>query len=303
VKILLTANKTYRGKLDNNYSNVYLPLRQLGHEVYFYDTVSPEEKSYRRVIENEKPDLIFCCMTGDQNITPFEPWEEILKETDKGNIKTFNWFCDDTWRFGSFSSKACKYFNVCSTPEPSYIEKYKSIGYDNIILGNWHVNFDLYKSHLTAKRDLDLLFIGYPTNSRKHFFEAASFNGVKINNLYGLSQEQMIEHWCRSKIGLNLSTNDNDLTGATQMKLRMFEVPAAGSLLFTQYHDGIEEFYKIDSEIITFKTLEEFYKKAKFLLKNETIVEKIASNGHKRFVMEHQSTSRLSKIIEKIENF
>jgi len=301
VKILLTANKTYRGKLDNNYSNVYLPLKRLGHEVYFYDTTSPNDKSFRNVIEDEKPDLIFCCMTGDQSITPFEPWEDVLEETNKGNIKTFNWFCDDTWRFESFSSKACRYFNICSTPEPSYLQRYKDVGYDNIILGNWHVNYDLYKPYLTSMKDLDLLFVGYPTDSRKYFFDLAKRNEIKINNLYGLSQEQMIEHWCRSRIGLNLSTNDNDPTDATQMKLRMFEVPAAGSLLFTQHHSGIEEFYEIDSEIITFKTFEEFSKKAKFLLKNRRIVQKISNNGHKRFIKEHQSTARLTSVLDKIK--
>ena len=125
MKILLTLNKTYRGLPDSGYWYVYMPLKQLGHEVYWYDTVNPDEKDYSKIIEQFKPDLIFCCVTNDRSIAPHEPWDEITQETKSGRTKTFNWFCDDTWRFDDFSSAACQCFNVCSTPDPRYIEKYK----------------------------------------------------------------------------------------------------------------------------------------------------------------------------------
>ena len=130
MKILLTLNRTYRGLPDTGYWYVYLPLKQLGHEVYWYDTVDPEQKNYSKIIETFKPDLIFCCMTGNPHITPHEPWEPIKKETDSGRTKTFNWFCDDTWRFDSFSNNACQYFNICSTPDPNYIIRVKMFSHD-----------------------------------------------------------------------------------------------------------------------------------------------------------------------------
>ena len=148
MKILLVMNKTlWRSSPDGNVSvpridlgfwNVYVPLMSLGHEVLLYDTINPVEPDFDKLLETFKPDLIWCCMTGNRNITPFEPWESIARETESGRTKTFNWFCDDTWRFDKWSNQACRAFNVCSTPEPSYIKKYKDIGYDNIILGAWH---------------------------------------------------------------------------------------------------------------------------------------------------------------------
>ena len=109
MKILLTLNKAHRGHPDSNQWYVKQPLENLGHNVYQYDTVKghPDDKPYSQIIEEFKPDLIFCMMTGDAGIAPKEPWPEIQRETNLGRTTTFNWFCDDTWRFDSFSSLAC----------------------------------------------------------------------------------------------------------------------------------------------------------------------------------------------------
>jgi len=116
--ILLIVNKTYRKQIDGGWWYLYLPLKEMGYQVYFYDTVDPKEKNLEKVIESFKPDLIFCCMTGDKAIAPHEPWDQIQKETDSGRITTFNWFCDDTWRFENFSKTACR-----------HLEKYRNIIY------------------------------------------------------------------------------------------------------------------------------------------------------------------------------
>ena len=75
MKILLVLNKILFRKipgeskviprLDLGYWNVYLPLCQLGHEVYLYDTIAPHNKDFSQVVETFKPDLIWCCMTGN----------------------------------------------------------------------------------------------------------------------------------------------------------------------------------------------------------------------------------------------
>lgn len=300
MKILLVTNKTYRGHLDGGYYNLFLPLQQLGHEVYFYDTVNPEEKDFTKVLHYFGPDLIFCCMTGDRGIAPYEPWSQILEETQSGRTKTFNWFCDDTWRFDNFSSKVCRYFTHCSTPEPSYINKYKSIGYGNITVGNWHVN-DKILSYSELK-DIDISFIGFLTASRKSFFETVKKEITQIENFHGLDNNEMHLAFSRSRMGINLASNDNDISGRTQMKLRMFEIPAFNSMMITQYHEDLKEFYEFDKEIITFKTIPEFIEKTKFLLKRPKLVETIASNGHERFLRDHTSEVRLTNILNWINN-
>ena len=272
---------------------------QLGHEVLWYDTVNPEVKDFNKVMQSYKPDLIFCCLTGDRNIAPYEPWSQISNETSTGRTKTFNWFCDDTWRYESFSSKACKNFTVCSTPEPSYIEKYKQNGYSNIILANWHSNSSFYPKIQFSNKDIDVCFMGNPTRSRRLFIESSP---EPITNVFGIPTEKVFETHSRSKIGINFSVNDNDPMRKTQMKQRMFEVPAGAGLLLTEHHEGIEQFYEVDKEIITFRSQDEFQKKIKFLTNRPKVVQAIAKNGHTRFLKEHDSKIRLSEVIKKIKD-
>ena len=220
-------------------------------------------------------------------MTPFEPWEEIKKETDSGRTKTFNWFCDDTWRFEDFSSKACQYFNICSTPEPSFLEKFKEIGYNNILLGAWHSNKDNHPFIDFKDKSLEVSFAGRIDFLRSPFIEMLKTYEIPVTHITNVSYEELMMSYSSSKIGLNFSVNPNDKELKTQMKARMFEVPAANSLLLTQHHEGIENFFETD-------------KKLKFLIKNPKIVEKLCYNGYQRFLKEHESHIRLEKILEKI---
>lgn len=305
MNILLATNKTYKGVDDLGKQYTYEPLMQLGHKVYWYDTVAPQQKDLNKIIDVFKPDIIFCCLTGNPWEMPAEPIviESVKRETVAGRTKTFNWFCDDTWRFGDIgaeevgSSTICHEFNVCSTSEPSYVDKYKKVGYENIILATWHANEKYYKPIPFQDRDMLATFIGRLNPTRKAFFDSVS---ADVNIVSGISNQEMFRTHCRSKIGINLSVNNNDPNKRTQMKQRMFEIVAGGGLLMTEHHDGLEEFFEIDKEIITFKTAEEFSSKFNFLKNNENIVEKIAKNGHERFLKEHTSHKRLEKLLEQI---
>jgi len=311
MKILLTTNKTLsNGKVkwvDNHYYNTYLPLKDLGHEVYFWDTVAPEEPDYQKVVDQFKPDLIFCCFTGDLSITPSEKIaaEKIMQITKKGNIKTFNWFCDDTWRFDSFSSKICSIFTACSTPEPDYIKKYKKIGYNNIFVGCWHANHKLYPTEEIEKK-YDVTFIGQLNNpDRYHAIKYLEKNGIDVKYFYGLSQEEMVKVLSETKISLNFSNNwtaeRRGMPLKTQMKLRPFEVTAANdTMLISEYHSGLEYFYDVDKEIVTFKNEKEMLAKIKFLLKNENVRKNIAKAGNERFKKDHTSHNRMEYIIGEI---
>ena len=117
---------------------------------------------------------------------------------------------------------------------------------------------------------------------------------------FKLSQEELFDAFCSSKIGVNLSFNENDPLMRTQMKQRMFEIPAGASMMFTQYHEGIEEYYTINKEIITFNSAKEYSEKLNFLLQNKKIAESIARKGHQRFLKAHDSKIRLASVLEQI---
>jgi len=302
MKILLVLNKTInlagiQQRLDPNFYNVYIPLLSLGHEVYFYDTVSPKEKDLNKIIEQFKPELIFSCLTGNETIAPYEQLNVIEQETKKGN-KTFNWFCDDTWRFDDFSKQICHKFTCCSTPEPTAIQKYKDFGYNNILLGLWHSNIDFYIP--SATKESHIVFCGFPNEQRSLLLEKIKSLGKTVVARYGICYEDMLDLYGSFLFGINFSLNENGQEKKTQMKLRMMEVPAANSMLITEYTPGLEEIYVLDEEIIAFTNEEELMEKIEFYTRRVNLSKKIAYNGHMRFLAEHESKIRLTKLLEQI---
>ena len=316
MRILLALNKTYYDIPDTGHWYTFEPLRELGHEVFWYDTVDPEVRDFSKVVEKFKPDLIWCCFTGNRKIAPYEPFEEIHAETTSGRTKTFHWFADCTWRFDAKpmgSSQACHSFTACSTPEPEYVQKYKEMGYENILLATWHANSKYYSPKPYSEKEIQLSLVGNLSETRKKFFDALAY--LDFNTLdkekdkmlpiemppRALTVEEMFAYHSNTKIGINLARNDNDPRKKTQMKQRIFEIAAGGGLIFTEYHKAMEGFFEEDREMITFKTPEEFLSKMRFLLKNESFAAKIAAAGHKRFLAEHDSKIRLKKLLKELK--
>lgn len=301
MKILLALNKTLQRtqdirKIDSGFFNVYIPLIQLGHEVLFYDTVIGSDTGFEKTVEQFKPDLIFCCLTGNHQITPFEPSIETIKSiTGKGNVITFNWFCDDTWRYDNFSKNICKNFSVCSTPEYSYLEKYKKDGYSNIILGQWHCNEELF---IEKRETYNLGFCGGLNESRQQFIQNIKDS---LSFIQGVSYEDMINFYSHCRCVLNLSVNNNDPFKKTQMKLRVFETTCANSMLLTEDHNSLNMYYEPNKEIVTFENLDHFIELYSFYSSNESERIKIAEAGHKRFLKEHTSKIRLKNILSEIK--
>jgi spore maturation protein CgeB len=288
-------------RFDYAFWNFYLPLCSLGHDVAFFDTSIYGDRELQQLIEKKKPDLLFCIMTGDRNYCPNEPWKTIKQETDSGRTKTFNWFCDDAWRFDNFSSKFCWYFNcLVTTDDLLDVDKYKKIGYDNAIYATWHANSDVY-SNLKSIKGSDLSFVGNLSGDRKQIFDLLINKGVNVNHFSNVSFEDMVWNYSRSLMGLNLSKNSNDKAGKLILKARPFEITAAGSMLLTQDAVGLSDCYKFDEEIVTFNTVSELIDKCNFLIKKPKIIETIAKKGHERFLKDHDSKVRLAKLLQKID--
>jgi len=160
MKIIIVAPKFYARNIDISYWNFYFPLKDLGHDVLFYDTsVYGKEERFDKVFESFKPDLIFCLPTGDNNICSYEPFEEIRKITESGVCNTLAWFSDDVWRH-EWSTELCHNFKWCSTTEPRMIQSYKDAGYENIVGCQWHSNPDFYSVYNDVAKLLMLHLLG-----------------------------------------------------------------------------------------------------------------------------------------------
>lgn len=307
MKILLVGPKSLKlsqARFDMIVWNFLLPLKSLGHDVLFYDTILNAPDAFPEKVEEFKPDLIFCILTGDPNYGKFEPWEEIQKITDSGNITTFNWFCDDAWRFDNWSFEKCWYFTASSTTEPSCIEKYRELGYDNIFEANWHSNHDLYSIE-SCPKSYDISFTGALYGDRKRYLERIEKKDpalfAKIYHPAPCSFEKMVHIMNMSKICLSFAANPNG-DNVKQMKGRMFEIPASQALLMTEYTDGLEKYYIPNKEAVFFENPEELISKLNKLLSKPAVLNGIASAGYDRYMSQHTSEKRLGELLEWIKS-
>lgn len=286
-KILLVSPKTYRGRFDISFWNFYIPLLEMGYDVEYFDTFRQKAED----IDGSKYDLVFCILTNNPNFS--EPTSEQLVSWD---TITLNWFCDDSWRFWNFSLKVAHNFDYVVTTEPTFVEEYKKLDYENVILSNWHANPTVYIP--SSYKTHDVCFIGAPTQERLNFIAALEKNDIPVKTFDRLlAFEDMCLEIASSKIALNFSKNENN--DKTQMKARMFEVPALRTLLVTEYHPGIEEYYT-DKEIVTFKTEQEMINKVRFLLNKPNLIPVMSENGYSRFLKDHTSQKRLREVLDAV---
>jgi spore maturation protein CgeB len=300
MKILLVAPKFYNSNIDISYWNFYFPLKDLGHEVKFFDTsFLSQETNFQSVYDEFKPELIFVMPTGDKNISPYENLEHINEITQSEECTTFCWFSDDIWRFNNWSSKICHNFNYCSTTEPSYIEKFKSeANYNNIILSGWHTNPDLYSIYAGAPKTIDISFIGALYGDRLETLTYLHENGLDVKVFKGLSFEDMLKTMSTSKISLSFMRNPNG--NELQMKARPFEIAAANSCLITEYNKDLELYFTKNKEFLSFKSKEELLVLLKKVLDNPRWIVNIAARASERYRQDHTSQQRLASILEAI---
>lgn len=302
MRIMIVAPRSITGHFNNQtpfrfdytFWNFFMPLSNIGNVVHFFDTQVFGEKDFEFQFESFKPELLFCVMTGNKLVTPNEPWEQIKKVTESGVCKTFNWYCDDSWRFDDFSSKTCEYFHFCSTTERRFMEKYKQIGYSNIRYANWHSNPDAY-STVSCKKRLLAGFIGALNGDRINFLNQLAANDINVGMISNAPFEEMIHLYSSCLVGLNFTKSASD--NKRQMKARIFEIPATRTMLLTEYVDGIEEFFDIETEIMTFNEGAELVEKVKWAAQNPEKAFNIAAAGHRRFMMEHTSQLRLTNLL------
>jgi len=302
MKIVLVGPKT---NSSNHYDgivwNYYLPLKSLGHEVFLLNTlVGDNNTRLQTIIDEKEPDLIFTILTGE-GITA-EPLRTIKHCTDNTEIVTFNLFCDDSWRFEQYSSKKCHNFNFVGTTEPNCLEKYKNIGYNNVILTQWHANDDLYSIEPNKNKIIDVAHIGALYPDREKQVKYLKANDIDVQVFSGVSFDHMIDIMSQSLIVLSFSRNPNDKEGKTQMKQRPFEIAATGALALIEYHNGMENYFESNREAVYFENEASLLLKLKKLLDRPAVALNLSKRGHEKYRAKHTSRLVLESLLSRIMN-
>ncbi len=195
---------------------VFLPaMKKAGADVstfwledngYPHDIHLLQERLIARAEELNPVYIFFVLMNNE--IT-----SNTLKILNK-KYKTVNWFCDDQWRFNSFTSRIAPLLTYSVTVDKFSIVDYKKFGCKNVILSQWATHF------LTEENDIkkvsykyDITFVGGKNLTREWIIYELKRSGIDVI-CFGtgwkngrVSFSEMNEIFKASKINLNLSNS------------------------------------------------------------------------------------------------
>jgi len=118
---------------------------------------------------------------------------------------------------------------------------------------------------------------------------------VKAKEAWG---KVLLDIYNSSKIVLNICGWDP--ARFSGLNLRVFDVPATGAFLLTDYSPELEDFYKIGEEIVCFTEIEELREKALYFLEHEDEREAIARRGFERALTLPTINDRIGALIEHV---
>jgi spore maturation protein CgeB len=127
-----------------------------------------------------------------------------------------------------------------------------------------------------ASTDIDMRIYG-PKWLKHSILNPLVLRSIKGRWLYG---DKLIKQYLAAKIALNI--NSWFTKKAHGINQRVFDVPACGAFLLTDYVKEIEAFFKVGKEIETYRSTEELIDKIHFYLKHNSIRERIAQRGHEK---------------------
>jgi len=194
------------------------------------------------------------------------------------------------------------------------------------LLRSWYIPEINHPVLLTDKEKdeyaCDVVFVGhYEDDGRLGFLEEIVHNGFTLR-LFGpdyewnhlLRKSEVLRHLDPIHLVWNGDYNKALAGGKIALcffsKLnrdtytrRCFEIPAAGTLLLSEYSDDIAGIYREGVEADFFKSKEEMIRKISLYMNDECLRCRVASNGHKRVVDDgHDVVSRMKHVLGTIDH-
>lgn len=100
-----------------------------------------------------------------------------------------------------------------------------------------------------------------------------------------------------SKINLNISLKG--IEGGTPQ--RVMDILGAGGFVLSSYCSETAELFREDKEIVMFRTPEELIEKVDYYLRNDSVREEIARNGHERVMQHYTYEKKIRELLSWVE--
>jgi spore maturation protein CgeB len=313
------------------YYNFYEPLLDMGHDVSYFDVFSAPagdrvSSALLDKVNRDRPDLLFACLFRD------ELRRDVIRQiSDGGSTMTYNWFCDDHWRFDSFTRLWAPSFNFVSTTARSALPRYKEAGITNVLSTQWAAATARYRPHDLPLR-YDVTFVGQKYGDRGEVLESIRRAGVDVTTwgtgwgvrdferwaltrrgigrlggrrilrhregLTRCTQEQMVAIFEQSRMSLNLTEPSQG--DERQIKGRTFEIPACRGVLLTGPAEGLEEYFEAGREIVVYDDASTIPELCRSLLAYSAELERIREAGYRRTVAEHTYRHRFNALFQQM---
>jgi len=297
------------------YVNFLPALRNMGHEVIFFESFSRDDysgfvqlnKKLLEVVQLEDPDVVLCVLLG------YEIWLETLqmiRATSRSVL--INWSTDDSWKYEQFSRYVASVFDIYATTYSAAMRKAKRDGYDNFVLTQWGASSTLLQPPLlSAQCRYHVSFIGTCYGNRSQWVAGLAELGIVVECFgYGwkngpVSADDIPRIIQKSIISLNLSDSGTHWNGALptksrQLKARIFEVPGSGGFLLTERADGLDAWYEAGKELEVFDDLPDLARKIRYYLDHPQARDRIAEAGYQRTHHQHTYEMRFAGILNQV---
>ncbi len=93
-----------------------------------------------------------------------------------------------------------------------------------------------------------------------------------------------------------INVNMHHLQSSTSLNLRVFDVPASGGFLLTDYMPGLEKMFEIGKEIEVYRTPDELREKVDYYLARPEACREIAHRARERVLRDHTFANRWQSI-------
>ncbi len=105
--------------------------------------------------------------------------------------------------------------------------------------------------------------------------------------------DNLCDFYNQSRINFNMTSKQMK----NAVNQRVFDVPACGQFLITDYKPQLEEVYNINSEVICFNNIEEIPELVNYYLKNEKLRTEISIKAQEKVLAYHTYENRIHKMI------
>lgn len=305
------------------------PLEALGHDVVLHDTLDPRVaadpaaagRALEAAVDEWDPDVTVFMLADDE--VPIDSLRRI-----RGRTVTVNWFADDAWRFRSWSRHLAPEFDWVVTTSRRAERAYRQVPGVRAIFSLWAYNPGVFHPSGEGVEPFDVAFIGQRYGRRGEIISAVRASGVDIR-AWGsgwprgrLATAELAPTLSAARISLNFSDSSagplrrrgmrfrgsdridntvNRVVGTPrQLKARIFEIPACGSLQIVNRAPELGECFAEGSEVVVAEGVEALVRSVRHHLDHPSEREAIATAGLRRARADHTYEQRFGELLTTI---